>query len=161
MRPGQTIKALHGEGRPLTADTLGIVAAARACGIQFSGPQSLLDTIEGDGKVKHVWTFDGESEASFRLPNGTTEKVEFNEFRRRFTDTAWCQANVDHPIAHLRAMWDQLTTLRNALRDRKPALKLQKVIDDGDTTRTVTVIIPQDATPEQRAEYLRSFEEAG
>lgn len=159
VRQGQTIKSLRGEGRPLMADTLGIVAAALACDMEFSGPQCLLDTVEEGGVIKHVWTFDGESAATFRVPQGT-ESVEFNEFVRRFKDEAWCMANADHPIAYLRAMWDQLTWLRSQLRERKPALKLQKVIEDGEETRTVTAIIPQDCPPEERAEYLRHFEEA-
>lgn len=163
LRQGQSIRKLVGEGPPLMAFEFGIVAAARACGIEFVGEQSFLDTIstQSDGSVKrsHSWCFNGDSLATFNVPQGT-ETIHFGEFERRFRDLSWCQANPDHPITHMRAMWDYIMAFRDELRGRKPHKMLRKQVVDGEETRTVTALIPDPCDPEEQAEILRKFEEA-
>lgn len=163
MHSGQTIKAVAGKGPPLLAPELGLVAALRASCIKFSGDKSLqywTEDVDGTAVVEHVWTFDGDSKATFNVPQGT-ETVDLNEFRKRFNDLGWCERNPQHPIAYMRAMWDHLTLFREHLRGRKPHTKLSRTEDHGDRVETVQVFIPPDASEADKAEMIARFHGGG
>ena len=148
MQEGQTIRFVRGEGSPLQSPTLGLVAAALACGIRFAGDKPLLDTLEdreGDPLREFIWTFDDRSKATFR-PKFCEETLTFEEFRQRFEDLAWCEKNPDHPIAFLRVLSEKLAQLRTSLRTMKPLLKIRK--------GRATALIPPDASPEDKAKIL-------
>lgn len=162
MTEGQTINHIRGTGPPLQSWDLGLVAALGVSGFDWSSPKALLDTVEGNAeavKREYIWTFDGDCKAEFLGPDGL-EEMNFAEFVERFRDEAWCEANPHHPIAYMRGMWNRIVGLREYLRTAKPLLKIQKVVTEGDTTQTVTCLIPQDLDEETRAELLRRFQEA-
>jgi hypothetical protein len=159
VHDGQTLNYLRGTGSPLMAHELGIVAAAFISGIKPSSEKPLLDTVCGEDAAavrEFAWSFNAESKADF-----ADEQIGLNEFVRRFNDVAWREANPEHPISYMAAMWDQLCRLRTDLRALKPLLKLQKQIDDGDELHIHTVLISQDASAEERADFLEAYNAAG
>lgn len=151
MENGDTIKTLTGEGNPRLARTRGIVALAVSCGLPLYGKHPLCDWVEQNEQDpekldrKHVWTFQGNASTRF-APDFGEETIEFNELARRFSDDEWCKLNSQHPIAYARAFFDQLIILNEALKPLKPCLKVSKGLD--------FVLIPQDASAEQRAEWI-------
>ena len=117
-------------------------------GAKLAGDKPLVDTIEeidGEARRTATWSVDGGSEIVFR-PNFPAETIDFAEFRDRFEDDAWCQANPDHPIAYLRAFADTLAEIRDQLRGRKPAFLIRK--------GKRFAVIPQDADPERKQQIL-------
>ena len=159
MHEGQTIKHITGEGAPLKSPALGLVAASLTSGIAFASDKPLLDTVEeidGEAVRKFVWSFDGGRTATFR-PSFKEETIDLHEMGRRFNDAAWCAANADHPIAFMRAMFDQLCALRVRLREMKPLLKIVK--SGGAGSRSIA-LIPQDADPARKAELLAELDRA-
>ncbi|WP_009963025.1 hypothetical protein [Verrucomicrobium spinosum] len=158
MEKGQGITFIKGTGSPIQSPTLGQVSVALASGIAFSSDKCLLDTVEDrDGVLhrEHVWTFDADSTATFR-PNFPAETITLAELVKRFDDVEWCRANPDHPISYMRALWGTRAGLVKRVKERKPLEK----ITESDGEHTSIVLIPQDATDEERAEMLREFEQA-
>jgi hypothetical protein len=155
---GQSIQSISGKGNPLMAKEFGIVCAALACGFPPSSESWLLDVVEAEDPTQRefVFTFDGDTKASF---NG--EVVSLKELSEHFWSDEWCRANDEHPISYMRSMWNQIVHLRDALRTRKPSVRMQKTYEDEHGSHTVTAIFSPDMPEEEKAEILQRYEEAG
>jgi len=148
MRTGQKIVFVRGNEPPLRCPHTALIAAALVSGARLAGEKPFLHTLEevdGEPKRTTTWSVDGGGELVFR-PGFPEERIDFAEFRKRFEDEAWRQANPDHPIAYLRAFAETLDELRAQLRDQKPAFLLRK--------GKRFAVIPQDADPERKREIL-------
>lgn len=154
MKQHDKLKLLTGEGDPRSSPTRGPLAAALCCGLKLYGEKPFCDYIEeinGEPVRRHLWTFDGKSETTFK-PAFKEETIEFNEFARRFQSDEWCAANPHHPIAHMRAMWDQLAYIHAALKPLKPALKVTKGRN--------WVLIPHDCPEQTKKEWLAKLDKS-
>lgn len=154
MKLGDELQFIPGEGPPLLSPTFPLVIAALTCGLGFVDDKPLLDTIEEKGdeiERRHVWTINARSRAIFKLPGGTTETIDLPELERRFNSLDWCQNNHDHPIAYLRAFVDFRAAAVNDVKKMRPLLRVTRNCGEGDTRQ---VLIPHDATPEEKEKFL-------
>lgn len=136
-----------------------LIAAAIACGLRFADERPFLHTLEplpdGATRRKCIWTLDGSFAAPFRWVeiegNGRLvpreERVNFATFRARFEDPAWCRDHPDHPIAYVRAAFEQHKRFLDDLKTVPPHIVV-RFSDDR------FALVPADATPEKRAEIL-------
>lgn len=148
MKRGQTISFVRDDKNPLQSPNTRIIAGALVAGGKFANEKPLLDTIEQvDGKPKRTvtWVMDGDTKLSFR-PDFEAEDITFEEFKERFENLEWCEANADHPISYLRAYSDMMNRLRDKIRTMKPMLLVRK--------GRRTALIPADASPEKKREIL-------
>lgn len=140
------------------APELGVACCLLAAGIQPSGDDWLLDTVDADDVTNRefVYTFDPDTKASI-----SGEEIKLAELVERFNNAEWCAAHDDHPIAYMRAFWNQLVHLRDTLRSRPPSIRMRKTYEDDEGSHTITAIIPPNMNADLKAEVLKRFEDAG
>lgn len=158
MHQGQTLKFVRGDGPPIKAPQFGAVVAALVSGCRFASPDCLLDQLkEKDGEIAEsfVFSFDGESTATFE-PAFAKETIDVKEIERRFLSDEWCRANPHHPIAFMRCFYDERNRRVAEIKDR-PRHEVIEVVNGRKTSRC---FIPENATPEERAEILKEFNES-
>lgn len=120
-----------------------LVAAAIASGIRPFSEGFYSDTVEEvDGRTKRdvTWSMDGGSEAHF-VPDFPEEKIDFNEFRRRFLSIDWCEQNPNHPIAYMRGFVEQHTALVDKIKQLRPMILIRKgsrfaIVPSGDDEKS-------------------------
>lgn len=93
-----------------------IVAAAFACGFDLLTSKCFQHHVKVDEAAdpdpsaepdrRVTWIWDGKQKVTFR-PIPAAEEITIVEFRRRFEDLEWIQANPDHPISYMRAFLEQ------------------------------------------------------
>jgi len=153
-----SVRGIIGEGAPLQSPTFGLVCAALAIGLKPAQGNWLLDTLDGYDPTKRsfCWVFDPESKAPV-----AGELITLKELSRRWHDDAWLAAHDDHPIAYMQAMWSQMLGLRADLKGRKSDIRFEKKVEDAEGVHLHVAVITDGMTPEEKADIIRRFEEAG
>ncbi len=140
------LSVLADHEHPLKSANTHLVAAAATSGGEIA-PQGYLDTIEQghDGKPRRtvVWLM-ADKEITFNSFDG--EKISTAEFIKRWLNKEWLAANPDHPITYMRFYQKTLQSLRDAIREQTPTIKV--------TRGGRAAYIPASATEEQRAKLL-------
>lgn len=131
---------------PLSSPNTHAVAASLTAGGNLSD-QGYLDTIEEghDGRPRRtvVWLLK-DSQIEFKPVAGET--ISQAEFLKRWNDRKWLAENPDHPIAFIRAYQDNLTSLRDQIKQATPTIKI--------TRGGRTAFIPANATEAERQKLL-------
>lgn len=146
MNLNEKLSLLVDHQHPLSSPNTHAVAAALTSGGSL-GEQGYLDTIEEghDGKPRRtvVWLLK-DSEIEFKaIP---AEKISQAEFLRRWHDRQWLTENPDHPIAFIRAYQDNVSELRNQIKNASPTIKV--------TRGGRAAFIPANASEAQRSKLL-------
>lgn len=172
MRKGDQPKAVSEVNVPPLFSCLTLkVCAAQAVGYEFvkavedaDKSKAFCDATElVDGKPRREvsWVFLVNEPVEFKLPNGTRERVTFEQFWERLDDEAWIEANPDHPIAYQAATIRQVHGMQWKLRAKRgehhelygePLGRTLLLRKEGNPNRRC--YLPFDATPEERAEIL-------
>lgn len=151
--------AVRGDGAPIKAPEFGAVIAVLVSGCQFSSENPLLDMLfERDGQPKEsfVFSFDGDKLATFD-PKFPRETISVKEIERRFLSDDWVNANPHHPIAYMRHFYEERNRRVGEIKNR-PRMEVVEAINS--TGGKSLCFIPENATPEERAEELRKFQES-
>jgi hypothetical protein len=147
MKIGQSIEFLRDQEPPLKSTNTRVIAAALSCGCkpaEKAYSDTVEDTPEGPKRVV-TWIMDGDEKAVFE-PIEKREELSFSEVRARFTDRQWCIANPNHPIAYIRAYYDNLNSLLDFVRQQKPMVLIRR--------GNKTAVIPADCSDERRQKIL-------
>lgn len=149
IKRGDSVAFWKSDENPVTALLTRCAAAAFACGFDLLTPKCYQHHVlvdentpddEGESPRRSVtWIWDGKETVTFR-PIPAEEKITILEFRRRFEDLAWVQANPDHPISYMRAFLEQ-SRKTMAKVSGPPALHIHRGDDE--------VIAPPGATAEE------------
>ena len=136
-----------------------LVASALACGFKYGTDKPFMESyeeVDGETQVSVTWLMDASTKVPFTWVENQEgkliareESITFGEFRSRYIDREWIEANPDHPISYLRATHTQHLSML------KTIAKLPKhhVIRKGSSK----VSIPDNATPEERAYFLNQL----
>jgi len=152
MQEGDQISTLRDDVPPGKSTNTQLIAAALASGAEFLDPRkAYFHTIEkanGDGQEQHqvTWALNAKTHLEYRLATGETERITFLEFVRRWNDTAWLQANLDHPITYMKYAFAHYRTMIKAIKSGVPTV----LIRQGERK----YFIPADASDEKVAEIL-------
>lgn len=136
-----------------------LVASGRACGFKYGTDKPFMESyeeVDGEVQVTVTWLMD----ASIKVPfiwaekqNGRLvareETISFGEFRSRYIDKDWIEANPDHPISYLRATHTQHISMLKTI----SKLPKHHVIRKG----KAKVSIPDNASDEERAYFLNQL----
>ena len=144
---------------PVTSLLTRCAAAAFACGFDLLTPKCFQHHVivdehapaDDDEPQRSVtWIWKGGHTVKFR-PIPAEEEIDILEFRRRFEDLEWIQANPDHPISYMRAFLEQSRKTMASVAS-PPALRIRR----GDEE----VIAPGDATSEEIEQAFTDLAEA-
>lgn len=120
------VSVLSDHEHPLKSSNTHLVAATTTAGGELA-PQGYLDTIEQgvDGKPRRtvVWLL---ADKQIEISPFAGETISTQEFIRRWMDREWLKANPDHPITFMRYYQTNLQSLRDAIREQTPTLKITK-----------------------------------
>ena len=130
LKENARIAFVRDEGTsPVASPNTRLVAAAITAGTEFAGDHPLVDTVEelphGGVKRQTTWIMDADSKLTFS-PNFKEETISFPEFRQRYEDIEWCNANPDHPIAYLRLFSDNYSRLLERVKTLKPMALIRR-----------------------------------
>ena len=159
LRRGDSPAFWKNDENPITSFLTRCVAAAFACGFDLLSPKCFQhhvmvdesapdDDDEPDRSVTWIW--DGKQTVKFR-PIPAEEDISILEFKRRFEDLEWIQANPDHPISYMRAFLEQ-SRKTMAKVSGPPALRIRRGDDE--------VVAPPGATPEEIEQAFVDLAEA-
>jgi hypothetical protein len=158
---GTKVEILRDSMSPYQSPNTRLVSSARACGFDWGIEKPFMDAIEEkpDGTVERTvtWVMNASQKKEFvwaeRDDKGNlvarSEEIDFNEFRARFLDLAWIEANPDHPISYLRATHRHHGRMLASIK----SLPQHVIVRNGKRTAA----IPTNATPEDRARALRAL----
>ena len=156
MKQGDSPVFWKSKEHPAASFLTRIAAAAFAVGFDLLTPKCFQHHVRVDENAdpdpeaapdrRVTWIWNGKQKVRFR-PNFADEEITITEFRRRFEDLDWIQANPDHPISYMRAFLEQ-SRKTMAQVSGEPAL----LVIRGDEK----VIAPPGATAE---EIDRAFED--
>lgn len=128
MRDGQSIHIARDHDKPSRSINTRLIAASLISGAQFASDKPFLDTVEDvDGEAKRTvtWLMDGETKMHFS-PEFMEERIDFNEFKRRFLSLEWALANPNHPIAYMRGMSEMMNRLRDKISTMQPLALIRR-----------------------------------
>lgn len=126
IKNGTEIAWLKDELPPLKSPNTELMAAWITCGGKLAEGTSYVDAVEDtpQGPKRTVtYLFDGSVKVDFK---GFENGISFSEFRKRWLDEAWIEANADHPIAYLKLGLKNNRTVRQWLREQKPAALIKR-----------------------------------
>lgn len=159
MHQGQSVSTIAGEGPPIKAPQFGAVIAALVSGVEFSSADCLIDMlVERDGAAREefFFTFNADTQATFE-PSFARETIGVKEIERRFLSAEWVKANPHHPIAYMRAFFDERNKRVAEIKNRPRFEVVEERNTSGGTSRC---FIPENATPEERAAILEDFRQS-
>lgn len=150
MFVGQRITFIKDDLPPLQSPHTDMVLAWVTCGGSCLKGSEYLDTIQAmpDGTEKRqvTWRIDDSRPVEFDLCDGKKEKINFDQFRKRWMSEEWVQANLNHPIAYLKMYRENEKKIRDWLKRQKPAVLIQR--------NNKTAIIPADCPEAKKAKIL-------
>ena len=124
LKAGQRIDFVRDELPPLKSPNTDLIGAWLACGgellKQEPHSQTVEDTLSGP-KLTTTWLVNGDVQVDF-----PGERIDFEEFRKRWLSVEWCQANADHPISFMRAFRDNITRLKDWIKTQKPSVLIRR-----------------------------------
>ena len=124
MRIGQKIDFLKDNLHPLKSPNTDLVSAWLTCGgsLLKTDPYSwtVEDTADGP-KQTMTYHLDGDKPVTIQ-----GEALEFQEFRKRWLDADWCNANDEHIISYLRLFRDNAVKFKAWIKEEKPAVLIRR-----------------------------------
>jgi hypothetical protein len=107
-----------------SADTSAVAGAATA-GVAIRDYHRIIEPVEGsEPKTITAWNLE-ETTVEFN-PNFAAESLKTGEVIRRMKDTAWQQANPDHPITYMAQAVEAYKRLVRAIREKRPLLAFKR-----------------------------------
>jgi hypothetical protein len=101
------------------------VAGAGVAGVAIRDYHRIIEPVEGsDPKTITAWNLE-ETTVTFD-PNFERETLKTGEVIRRMKDTAWQQANPNHPIAYMAQAIEAYKRLVRAIREKRPLLAFKR-----------------------------------
>ena len=107
-----------------SADTSAVAGAATA-GVAIRDFHRIIEPVDGnDPKTVTAWNLE-ETSVSFN-PTFPAETLKTGEVIRRMKDSAWQQANPDHPITYMAQAIEAYKRLVRSIREKRPLLAFKR-----------------------------------
>ncbi len=106
-----------------SADTAAVAGAAVA-GVAIHDFNRIIDTAADDTRTITAWNLD-ETTVEFH-PDFPAETLTTGEVIRRMKDTAWQQANPDHPISYMAQAIEAFRRLVRSIKEKRPLIAFQR-----------------------------------
>ena len=101
------------------------VAGAATAGVAIRDYTRIIEPVEnGDPKTVTAWNLE-ETSVTFS-PTFPAETIKTGEVIRRMKDSAWKQANPDHPIAYMAEAIEAYKRLVRAIREKRPLIAFKR-----------------------------------
>jgi hypothetical protein len=100
------------------------VAGAAVAGVAIHDFNRIIDTAADDTRTITAWNLD-ETTVEFR-PDFPAETLSTGEVIRRMKDTAWQQANPDHPISYMAQAIEAFRRLVRSIKEKRPLIAFQR-----------------------------------
>lgn len=101
------------------------VAGAATSGVAIRDYHRIIEPVEGaEPKTVTAWNLE-ETSVSFN-PTFASETVKTGEVVRRMKDSAWQQANPDHPITYMAQAIEAYKRLVRAIREKRPLIAFKR-----------------------------------
>jgi hypothetical protein len=162
LRENQKITWIRDELPPTKSPNTELICAWLTAGGKLVEGSPFQYTVEehcGETKTSVVWNIDGDIDVDFekytlvddskQLFKKEKDTVSFVEFRSRWLDDKWTEANPDHGIAFMKFFRQNMKQLMKFLKEQKPLIRIK--------TPGGVALIPMDATEEQRNKILSGF----
>jgi hypothetical protein len=122
--PGTRDDAASRKAAIASNDTSAVAGAATA-GVAIRDYTRIIEAVEGgDPKTVTAWNLE-ETSVSFN-PTFPAETIKTGEVIRRMKDSAWKQANPDHPIAYMAECVEAYKRLVRAIREKRPLIAFKR-----------------------------------
>jgi hypothetical protein len=122
--PGTRDDAASRKAAIASNDTSAVAGAATA-GVAIRDYTRIIEPVEGgDPKTVTAWNLE-ETSVTFS-PTFPAETIKTGEVIRRMKDSAWKQANPDHPIAYMAECVEAYKRLVRAIREKRPLIAFKR-----------------------------------
>jgi hypothetical protein len=150
MFVGQKITFINDNQPPLQSPYTDMVLAWVTCGGTCVKGAEYMDTVQvlpdGTEKRQVTWRIDDTKPIEFELCNGVIDRMNFEEFKRRWMSEEWIRVNLNHPIAYIKVYRDNERKVRDWIKKQRPAVLIKR--------NNKTAIIPADCPEAKKARIL-------
>jgi len=135
MFVGQKITFINDNQPPLQSPYTDMVLAWVTCGGTCVKGAEYMDTVQvlpdGTEKRQVTWRIDDTKPIEFELCNGVIDRMNFEEFKRRWMSEDWIRVNLNHPIAYIKVYRDNERKVRDWIKKQKPCCAYQAEQQNG------------------------------